>query len=98
MEPQRIIGTKVSPELFDVLGAAPAIGRGITEGDDRTAAKVIVLSHGLWTRAFGRDPGIVGRTIQLDGETYSVVGVMPQQFLFPPRGGGRNAEPADVYL
>jgi predicted permease len=98
IEPQRIVGTKVSPELFDVLGVVPAFGRGVSVDDDRTAAKVVVLGHGLWTRAFGRDPGIIGRTIQLDGEAYAVVGVMPQQFEFPPRGGGRNAEPADVYL
>jgi len=98
MEPQRIVGTRISPELIGVLGAAPAFGRGITADDDRTAARVAVLSHGLWTRAFGRDPGIVGRTIQLDGQGYTVVGVMPENFSFPPRGGGRNAEPADLYL
>ncbi|PYQ78350.1 MAG: hypothetical protein DMG01_11720 [Acidobacteria bacterium] len=98
MAPQRIIGTKISPELFDVLGVAPAFGRAITADDDRTSSKVVVLGHGLWTRAFGRDPGIVGRTIQIDGQSYAVIGVMPEQLVFPPRGGGRNSEPTDLYL
>src|SRR5439155_1468875 len=98
MAPQRIIGTKISPELFDVLGVAPAFGRAITTDDDRTSSRVVVLSHGLWTRAFGRDPGIVGRTIQIDGQSYAVIGVMPEQLVFPPRGGGRNSEPTDLYL
>jgi putative ABC transport system permease protein len=98
MQPERIVGTRVSPEIFDVLGVAPAFGRSLTQDDDRTNAKVAVLNYGLWTRAFGRDPAIVGKTIVLDGETYAVVGVMPDSFTFPPRGGQAfSGEPADVY-
>jgi putative ABC transport system permease protein len=99
VQPERIVGTKTSPELFDVLGIAPAFGRGITADDDGANAKVAVLGHGLWTRAFGRDPTILGKTIVLDREPYTVVGVMREAFVFPPRGARRfSGEPADVYL
>ncbi len=101
--PQRLIGARVSPAVFSVLGVAPAAGRALTEDDDRQNARVAVLSHGLWTRAFGRDPALVGKTVTLDGRSYTVVGIMPPQFVFPPRGGGLgeqrfNGEPADVFV
>ena len=96
--PQRLIGARVSPELFSVLGAVPAIGRTLTEDDDRQGARVMVVSHGLWSRAFGRDPSLIGRTISLDGRPYTVVGIIPERFEFPPRGGAINNEPADVFV
>jgi putative ABC transport system permease protein len=101
--PQRLNGARVSPAVFSVLGVAPALGRALTEDDDRQNARVTVLSHGLWTRAFGRDPALVGKTVALDGRTYAVVGIMPERFVFPPRGGGLgggqfNGEPADVFV
>lgn len=99
IQPERIVGTRVSPDLFDVLGVAPALGRAMTADEDRATAKVVVLSNGLWTRAFGRDPTLVGRSISLDGQPYTVIGIMPEAFVFPPRGGqGFSGEPADVYL
>jgi predicted permease len=101
--PQRLNGARISPAVFNVLGVAPAAGRALTEDDDRQNARVAVLSHGLWTRAFGRDPALVGKTVALDGRTYTVVGIMPERFVFPPRGGGLgggqfNGEPADVFV
>jgi putative ABC transport system permease protein len=97
-ESQRIVGARVAPEMFAVLGAAPVVGRPLTEDDDRQNAKVAVLDYALWTRVFGRDPLVVGKTISLDRQPYTVVGVMGERFEFPPRGAGRNFEPASVFL
>jgi putative ABC transport system permease protein len=93
-----VIGARVSPELFSVLGVGPAIGRPLTTDDDRQNAPVSVVSHTLWTQTFGRDPSLVGRTISLDGRPYSVVGIMPEGFGFPPRGAALNGDPADVFV
>src|SRR6266540_1589964 len=73
----------VSPNLFGVLGVSPAIGRGFTGAElhDRLA----VLSYGIWATAFGSDRNIVGRVINLDGQSFTVVGVMPRGFAFPNR-------------
>ncbi len=96
--PQRVSGARVSPELFSVLGVGPAIGRALTGDDDRQNARVAVVSHNLWTQSFGREPSLVGRTISLDGRPYAVVGIMPEGFVFPPRGADLNGEPADVFV
>ncbi len=95
---QRVVGTRVSPEFFGVLGVSPVLGRALTADDDRANAPVVVLGYGLWNRAFGRDPSIVGRTISLDRQPYTIVGVMGDQFEFPPRGAYNNGEPAALYL
>src|SRR5262249_49804521 len=97
-QPERIAAARVSPALFSVLGVAPALGRSLTENDDRVGRKVAVLGAGLWSRAFGRDPAIVGRTVTLDREPYTVVGVMPDRFEFPLRGPDSNADPAALYV
>ncbi len=95
---ERIIATRVSPELFSVLGVGPAFGRVFTDGDDAADAKLAIISFGLWVRAFGRDPGVVGRSVALDRQTYQIVGVMPERFEFPPRGSILNGEPAALYV
>jgi len=95
---ERVNAARVSPALFSVLGVPPAIGRPLTDEDDSTSRKVAVLSAGLWSRAFGRDPSILGRTIALDREPYVVVGVMPDRFEFPLRGPESNADPAALYV
>ena len=97
-ESERVVGTRVSPEMFGVLGVSPAVGRAITPEDDRAGAKVVVLSHRLWTRLFGRDPSAVGKTLSLDRQPYTIVGVMSDRFEFPPRGAENNGEPAALYL
>lgn len=79
-EPQYVQAARVSLEFFDVLGASSLVGRSFTEAEDRTVAKVVVLSHGFWRSRFGGDPSIVGRSIDLDGEPFHVVGVMPPNF------------------
>ena len=82
--PLRLVpGIAVSHEMFDVLGAPPALGRTFRPGDDVPGAEmVVVLSHSLW-QELGSDPGIVGRRFQLGGFTRTVVGVMPPGFWFP---------------
>jgi predicted permease len=97
-EPQRVIGARVSPEMLGVLGVAPVLGRGLTADDDRQNARVAVLDYGLWTRVFGRDLSAVGKTISLDRQPYTIVGVMGERFQFPPQGNARNFQPASVFL
>ncbi|HVE79689.1 MAG TPA: ABC transporter permease, partial [Gemmatimonadaceae bacterium] len=81
--PRLVPGVLSSAELFDVLGARPAAGRGFQAGDDRPGAEPIaILSHGLW-QELGGDPSIVGRRVRLDGAERTVVGIMPRGFWFP---------------
>jgi putative ABC transport system permease protein len=71
----------VSANYFDVLGVQPRLGRGFLPGEDSPGRDaVVVLSYGLWQAKFGGDPSIVGRTIDLDGKPYTVVGVMGPDF------------------
>jgi predicted permease len=71
----------VSDGYFRTLGAMPSLGRAFTPEEDRPgAARVAILSDGLWTRVFGRDPGIIGRSIRVNQEAFTVVGVMPASF------------------
>src|SRR5690606_29373528 len=82
--PQRLVGLRASASLFSTLQASPALGRVFdataeNPGQDRFA----VLSHGLWQSQFAGDPGVVGRDIRLNGDTYQVTGVMPESFVFP---------------
>lgn len=84
-EPERLMGARVTANLFDILGVYPAIGRPFTiEGQEREAAAyVALLSDRLWRRRFGADPAIVGRAIRLNGRPYTVLGVMPPHFRYP---------------
>ena len=83
-EPQRIVGVRATANLFKVLRRTAAVGQTFREGDDAPGAdKVVVLSHGLWQRHFGEAEDIVGRTIILDEEAHTVIGVMPEDFFFP---------------
>lgn len=83
-EPLRISGTRVTAQVLSVLGVAPARGRAFdtTTSLDADASSVL-LSHGLWQRQFGGDPGVIGQSLQLDGTPYTVIGVMPPRFRFP---------------
>ncbi len=83
--PERVSGLQVSANLLDVLGVPALHGRTFVEGEDQPGRdRVAVLSYGLWQRRFGADPAIVGRDISVDGQSYSVVGVMPATFRFAP--------------
>ncbi|RKH50876.1 ABC transporter permease [Corallococcus llansteffanensis] len=83
-EPERLLGYRVTPDFFGVLGVGPALGRALQPDEGRAEReRVVVLSHALWERRFGADPAMVGRSVTLDGEPYTVVGVMPPDFRFP---------------
>jgi len=80
-DPLEVLADRVTPNFFTVLGAPALIGR--TFRSERTLARVgpeVVLSHGLWQRRYGGDPGVVGRSITLDGKGFTIVGVMPEGF------------------
>lgn len=82
--PTRLTGLRATPSLFATLGARPALGRVFTDDEAVTGRdRVLVLSHHAWIKRFGGDPGVVGRDLRLDGETWRVVGVMPEGFSFP---------------
>jgi predicted permease len=84
--PEHLIGQAVSANLFPVLGVSPSIGRDFRRDDNVSgAAHVAILSHGLWVRRFGGDSRIVGQQIRLNGDPYTVIGVMPVGFLYPSR-------------
>ena len=82
-DPKHLDGEIVSADFFNVLGIQPEIGRGVSLDDEKPGAHVVVLSHELWQSAFGSDRDIVGRSITLDNNSYTVIGVMPRGFSFP---------------
>ena len=92
-DPERIPGVRVSGDWFHVLGVAPLFGRALQRDDDEPGHEhVVVLSFGAWTRLFAAKPAAVGKTIELNGETYQVVGVMPDGFF------SFNARNADLFV
>jgi putative ABC transport system permease protein len=81
---EQVSGARVAPSLFGVLGVRPALGHDFAPSDaDSGAASVVIISHALWQRRFGSDPGVVGRSIELGGRPFKVLGVMPPGFAFP---------------
>lgn len=83
-EPERLDGRRVSASLFALLGVEPQLGRAfLPEEDSPGGNRVVMLSYGLWQRRFGADKNIIGRSLTLNGESYLVTGVMPQNFQFP---------------
>ena len=83
-DPERLAGTRVSGLFFGTLGVTPALGRVTTVSDDGAGHDhVVVLSDGLWKRLFGSRPDVVGSSVQLNGEAYQVIGVMPAGFVDP---------------
>lgn len=86
-DPERLDGQLVTANVFSILGVAPALGRTFLPNEDQPGQEhVVVLSDALWQRRFNRDPSIINRNIALNGETFTVVGVMPRGFFFPVRG------------
>jgi putative ABC transport system permease protein len=86
-DPEQVRSAMVTADFFHVMGARPTLGSSFAHGDDDFGRpRKAVLGHRLWARRFGADPGIVGRAITLDGEVYSVIGVMASTFRYPTRG------------
>jgi putative ABC transport system permease protein len=84
-QPESVRSGVVSPNFFSVLQIQPLLGRAIAPGEDQLGhANVVVLGHAFWRDHFGSDSGVVGQSVTLNGEGYSVVGVMPAGFQLPP--------------
>lgn len=97
-EPERVRATRVSASVFPMLGVRPILGRLFTPQEDAIGHNVVLLSYGLWRGPYGGDLGIVGRTIELDRQAYTIVGVMPRNFEFPLPGLEYNHESADLWV
>jgi putative ABC transport system permease protein len=89
-EPERLEGRRVSANLFDVLGMNAIVGRTFVPQEDQPGTKVAVLGEALWKRRFGGDPSVVGRAIALNGESYTVVGVVRSTIALPAFGKWRD--------
>jgi len=84
--PERYIGSYISANAFGLLGQQPMLGRDLSADDERPAAvPVVILGHTLWRNRYGSDPGVLGRTIRVNGVSSVVIGVMPENFGFPAR-------------
>jgi putative ABC transport system permease protein len=96
-DPERVSSASVTANLFSTLGVGAMMGRTFSAAEDvRNGPNVVVLGHALWSRRYGADPGIVGRTIQINGNTYEVTGVMPPGFVLPT--DFQNPEPSQLWL
>lgn len=85
-EPERLVGSLVTADLFSTLGVSAALGRTFTAEEDRPKAdRVAAISHELWQNRFAADRNVVGKTLTLNGNIYEVIGVMPRGFGFPEK-------------
>ncbi len=85
-EPRRITGARVTANLFSLLGANPLLGRTFTAEEEAFGKHfVVLLSESYWRSSFGADPGVLGRSLLLDGGSYTVIGVMPVEMRLPSR-------------
>ena len=97
-QPLRVNAAALSASAFALLGVSPELGRGFTVEEDRYGSgSVVVLSHALWERRYGRDPTILGHTVKLDEKPFTVIGVMPASFRFP-FDGAPLSEMADLWV
>lgn len=84
--PERLRGMRVTPSLFSTLGVGAALGRTFTDDEAEIGReKVVVLGDAMWRNRFNADPGVIGRDLRINGESWRVVGVMPSGFMFPNR-------------
>jgi len=97
-EPELLPSALVSANLFDLLGVAPALGRGFLLEEEKRGDRVVILSHSLWQRRYGSDPGVVGKSLTLNGAGVTVIGVMPPDFEFPPPGPGFSSNRPDLWV
>jgi putative ABC transport system permease protein len=84
-DPEELPTQAVTAEFFPILGVRPAQGRWFLPEEDKPNTRVAILSHSLWTRRFGADPAIVGKAVTLNGNAFTVVGIMPPEFFFIER-------------
>jgi putative ABC transport system permease protein len=85
-EPARLSGARTTASFFSLLGVQAALGRTfLPEEDGPEHSRVVLLSHGTWESRFGSDPGIIGRSITVDGQSHTIIGVLPGDFKFPDK-------------
>ncbi len=90
-EPVFVLGVTATARIFETLGVTPLLGRGFAPEEEQPGvAKVVIVSHAIWQQHFGADPNIVGSAIRMDGESRTVIGVLPADFKF--------TQPTDVVL
>src|SRR5579864_4456683 len=80
--PEMVLGRGVTADFFQILGVLPALGRPFTESEDHSDAPVVLISSNLWRRRFNGDPGVIGRSIAMNGVQLTIIGVMPEGFSF----------------
>ncbi len=100
-EPERVFAPSATANFFSLLGVDPVIGRTFQPGEDKPgAARVTVLTYGMWQRRFGGDKGIIGQSLTLNGDSYTVVGVLPASFEFAMRAADlwRPYQPTEAQL
>lgn len=101
-EPTRLLTIRSSANLFPLVGAAPLLGRAFLPEEDKDGGnRVVILGHALWQSRFGSDPTIVGNSLTLNSQSYTVVGVMSSDFQFPVGFGYLGKvlnEPVDLYV
>ena len=96
-EPERIVATKISASLFPMLGVRPVLGRTFSSQEDAPGHNVAILGYGLWQRRFGGDSNVVGKTMEIDRQPYTIIGVMPRSLVFPLTGPEMNGSPAEIF-
>src|SRR5262249_42604608 len=97
-EPEELSGQLATPELFKVLGVDPLLGRTfLPEDAEPGKPPIAVLSYGLWQRRFGGQPGVVGQTITLNDDKFTVIGVMPLNFQFHITRRSGTGRPAELW-
>src|SRR5260370_30844988 len=80
-EPERVLGLRVSADYFHALGVEAALGRTFVADEDQSGRnRVVILSHGLWQRRFGSNPKVLGEVVRLNGEGYTVMGVVASNY------------------
>jgi len=83
-EPERIQGVKMSANAFNILGLRPLIGRTLIDADDKNGAEpVVLLSYGVWARRYAKNPDVIGRAVNVNGESRQIIGVLPSSFALP---------------
>jgi predicted permease len=83
-EPERVQGVKMTANAFTILGLRPLIGRTLISDDDKNGAEpVVLLSYGVWARRYAKNPDVVGRSVNVNGESRQIIGVLPSSFALP---------------
>jgi putative ABC transport system permease protein len=97
-EPDRVTVTRVSASLFPMLGEQPMLGRNFAPEEDAPGHPVAILSYRLWQSRYGGASDILGQRLELDRQPYTIIGVMPRNFVFPLAGLEHNSTPAEVWV